>query len=81
VDYLLRENDQLENCEGSAWSPKRTKVPYQTLTGLKFWRKLTEKSSLFFPNPKILHMQSAAAFKGNLKCQYLYLLPLYIYAS
>lgn len=44
MDYLLRENYQLGNCEGSVWSPKRIKVSYQTLIGLKLWRKLTEKS-------------------------------------
>lgn len=44
MDYLLRENDQLGNCEESVWSPKTIKVTYQTLIGLKLWQKLAEKS-------------------------------------
>lgn len=39
-----------------------------------------EKRTASSLKPKIFHMQSVVASQGNLKCQYLYLLPLYIYA-
>lgn len=71
--YLLRENEGLTICPGFL-------CPYQTLKHLKLWRKLREKNSLFSPKPEIFYMQSVVASQGSLKRQYLYLLPLYIYA-
>lgn len=78
---LLRENT-LRTCPAFVWNINKIKVPYQTLRHLKLWRKLAEKktNSLFSPKLKIFHMQSVMASERNLKCMYLYLLSLFIYA-